>query len=71
MLDTYLFLTGIFSIEDAIEEGKHLILFAIDPYDYDKNDIQDVIDFFADLDEFEKCITLKKIKDELGNEKSN
>ena len=34
-------------------------------------DIQDVIDFFADLDEFEKCITLKKIKDELGNEKSN
>ena len=71
MLDTYLFLTGIFSIEDAIEGGKHLILFAIDPYDYDKNDIQDVIDFFADVEEYEKCITLKKIKDELGNEKSN
>ena len=67
MLDTYLFLIGVFSIEDAIDDGDNLILFAIDPYDYNKDDIQAVIDYFAQsgIEEYEKCITLKKIKDEL------
>ena len=65
MLDTYLLLTGVFSIEDAIDDGDSLLLFAVDPYDYNEEDIQKVIDFFADIDEFEKCIILKKIKNEL------
>ena len=66
MLDTYLFLTGFLTVEDVIDNGIDIILFAIDPYDYTKEDIQNVIDFFAkeDIEEFEKCVILKKIKDE-------
>ena len=35
------------------------IYFPFNPFDYDKDNIQEVIDYYAGIEDYEKCIELR------------
>jgi len=64
MNNIYKLLTGKYddveqALDDIIEKtDKNYIFYHIDPNNYTEEDINKVIKYFSDKDEFEKCIEL-------------
>ena len=50
------------TIEAILEESKYLVVFPFDPTSITKEDITDLEKYFAERDEFEKCIILRDYK---------
>jgi len=65
MWNAYFFLMGDFSVHDIIEKGEEGIFFPFNPVDYTREEVQEVIDWFAARDKFEECIELKIKKESL------
>lgn len=62
MNNSYNILMGNCELEDVVIEGE--VWSAHDPSKgLDEVDFEMIIEYFADKDEFEKCIELRKIKD--------
>ena len=63
MRNSYSVIVGEKLVEDLIHDG--VVFFAHDvDYPPSIRDLEDLIDYFADRDEFEKCIKLKNKKNE-------
>jgi hypothetical protein len=60
MKNAYLIITKKCSIEKIMDLNPGCINFPFIPIDYSSEDVQSVIDYYADRDEFEKCIELQK-----------
>ena len=69
--NTYKILVGLKTIEEIMDEGNDTTPFIFDPEEFKSKDnifhsknqlIDDVIDYFCYLEEFEKCAELLKLK---------
>ena len=63
MWNAYFFLVGELTMDDIMESGDTGVEFPFNPMEYTKEEVQEVIDWFAQLDKFEECIELKKKKE--------
>lgn len=61
MNEMFRYLTEETSIEAILEESKYLVVFPFDPTSITKEDIVDLEKYFAERDEFEKCIILRDL----------
>lgn len=62
MRNSYSIIVGDKVLDDMIIDNQVFFAHDIDAEPSNK-DLEELIKYFADLDEFEKCIELKKIKD--------
>jgi len=62
MNEMFRYITEETSIESILEESKYLVVFPFDPTSITKEDITDLEKYFAERDEFEKCIILRDYK---------
>tara|TARA_R110000751_G_scaffold116174_1_gene215732 strand:+ start:1927 stop:2169 length:243 start_codon:yes stop_codon:yes gene_type:complete len=65
MRNSYNIIVGDKEVEDMVINNQVLFAHDIDAGPSD-DEINEIIKYFADIDEFEKCIELKKIKED-GN----
>ncbi len=59
MLNAYFLILGDLTIDDLIDREEEDIYFPFNPFDYDKDNIQEVIDYYAGIEDYEKCIELR------------
>jgi|TARA_R110002020_G_scaffold143454_1_gene315627 hypothetical protein len=66
MLNAYRLITGRYDIDEIIEADLDVLFFPFNPFVYDNDDIQSVIDYFEseDREDYEKCGELLKCKTE-------
>ena len=71
--NAYFVLTGVLSVDDLVEYNGCVLPF--EPYSTE-NEIKesvydDIINHFIQTEEYEKCSTIKKIKDSIYNQKNS
>jgi len=59
MINAYFLILGDLTLDDLVEREDEDIFFPFDPDNYNKDDVQEVIDYFAGLEDYEKCIELR------------
>ena len=66
MLNAYRLITGQYDIDQIVEADLDVLFFPFNPFVYDEDDIQSVIDYFQSIEreEYEKCGELLKHKTE-------
>jgi len=70
MSNTYGVLTNRCSVEDIMEQYEGIdAMFYGNPYDVTTEDIDEVIDYFENTEEYEKCSELLSIKNDIIAEK--
>lgn len=62
MNNAYMLITRKMSADTIMDLNPGVVNFPFTPLNYSNDDIQKVIDYYADDDEFEKCIELTKYK---------
>tara|TARA_R110000822_G_scaffold38603_18_gene106894 strand:- start:3683 stop:3973 length:291 start_codon:yes stop_codon:yes gene_type:complete len=71
--NAYFVLTGVLSVDDLLEYNGCVLPF--EPYstneEIKENVYNDIINYFIELEEYEKCGDIKKIKDTIYNKKKN
>tara|TARA_Y100000034_G_scaffold74680_1_gene89773 strand:+ start:265 stop:498 length:234 start_codon:yes stop_codon:yes gene_type:complete len=60
MYNAYDLLTKKITIEELLDRGEQFVCFPFDPSDPTKEDVEKVLHFFEQEEEYEKCSTLLK-----------
>ena len=63
--NSYLIMTGKSSIEELIESKSESIIFFTSPENYTSEDIDEMIEYFEDTEEYEKCMELVYIQNDM------
>ena len=67
--NTYKILTGKFNIDNLASQGNEISYILYDPYKIEMNELtdmlNDIIDYFIETEEYEKCQELKNILDSI------
>ena len=61
--NSYLIMTGKLTVEELIEYKSDSIIFFTSPENYTSEDIDEMIEYFEIIEEYEKCGELVKLKD--------
>ena len=63
--NSYLIMTGKLTVEDLMENETNSIIFFTSPENYTLGDINEMIEYFEDTEEYEKCMELVYIQNDL------
>ncbi len=62
MKNAYMLITRKLPADKIMDLSPNVVYFPFNPVGYNNEDIQDVVDYYALEDDFEKCIELNKYK---------
>ena len=63
--NSYLIMTGKSSIEELIESKSESIIFFTSPENYTSKDIDEMIEYFESTEEYEKCMELVYVQNDM------
>ena len=66
--NSYLVMTGKLTVEELIENRANSVIFFTSPENYTSKDIDEMIEYFENTEEYEKCMELVYIKNDLIHE---
>ena len=63
--NSYLVMTGKLTVEELIENRANSVIFFTSPENYTPKDIDEMIEYFESTEEYEKCMELVYVKNDM------